>query len=195
MCGQYCTEEQFKNEECKIDNEIIKIQWLNNIICIGEKSFRFINFGLYSNGDIILEITSSPGSKKRIFYGLKQNGRIFFSNYNSYNFTMEVKNQITLDENRKYDNKIFVVKINDTNNDNKEYLVSVGNSDQYIELYDFEENEIYQILANDYLESKTENIGTSFNYILDNNNIILFGFLGSVSEINYFHLKTTQLYF
>jgi len=187
--AQYCTEEQFKNEECKIDNEIIKIQWLNNIICIGEKSFRFINFGLYSNGDIILEITSSPGSTKRIFYGLKQNGRIFFSNYNSYNFSMEVKNQITLDENRKYDNKIFVVKINDINYDNKEYLVSVGNSDQYIELYDFEENEIYQILANDYLESKTENIGTSFNYILDNNNIILFGFLGSVSEINYFHLK------
>ena len=29
---KYCTEEEYKNEICKIDNKIIKTQWLNNII-------------------------------------------------------------------------------------------------------------------------------------------------------------------
>lgn len=52
--AQYCAEEQFKTEQCKIDNEIIKTQWLNNIIWIGDKYFRFVNLVTYSNGDMVI---------------------------------------------------------------------------------------------------------------------------------------------
>ena len=67
---EYCTEEEYKNKSCKIYNEIIKTQWLNNIIRIGDKNFRYVNFANYSNGDLIVETTSCPGSSKRMFYGI-----------------------------------------------------------------------------------------------------------------------------
>ena len=77
---KYCTEEEYKKEICKIDNKIIKTQWLNNIIKIGDKNFRYVNFANYSNGDMIVETTSCPGSSKRMFYGIKSNGRALFTN-------------------------------------------------------------------------------------------------------------------
>ena len=192
--SQFCTKEQFKNGDCIIDNDIIKTQWLNSIIWIGDKDFRFVNFAKYSNGDMIFETTSSPGSSKRIFYGLKQNGRIFFEKYNSSFFTMEVKGQITNEENTRDESEIFLVKINDNEFNEKEYLMSVGKLDQYTELYDFENNKIFQILSKDFLNTTMENIGTSISYKLGNYNYILFGFLFQESEeIFSFYIK--QLYF
>ena len=46
----YCTDEEFSDGTCEISNEIIKTQWLTNIIWIGEENSRFINFAVYSNG-------------------------------------------------------------------------------------------------------------------------------------------------
>ena len=75
---QYCSEEQFASEQCIIRNEIIKTQWLNNIIIIGDKNYRYINFGSYSNGDMVIQTTGYPGNYTRKFYGIKNNGRPFF---------------------------------------------------------------------------------------------------------------------
>jgi len=188
--SQFCTEDQFKNEDCIIDNEIIKTQWLNNIIWIGDKDFRFVNFAKYSNGDLIIETTSSPDSSKRIFYGLKQNGRIFFEKYNSSFFSMEVKDQITNEENTRDESEVFVVAIKDDEFNEKEYLVNVGKFEQYTELYEFEENKIYQMPSKDFLNITMENIGTSISYKIGNYNYILFGFLFQESEEVYsFYLK------
>ena len=58
--------------------KIIRTQELTSIITISDKDFKYINFANYSNGDMIIEITSNPGSPKRMFYGLKKKRRIFF---------------------------------------------------------------------------------------------------------------------
>ena len=76
---QYCSEEQFASEQCIIKNEIIKTQWLNNIIIIGDNNYRYINFGSYSNGDMVIQTTTYPGNIIRKFYGIKNNGRPFFT--------------------------------------------------------------------------------------------------------------------
>ena len=93
----YCTEEEYKNETCKIDNEIIKMQWFNNIIRIGDKDFRYVNFANYSNGDMIVETTSCPGKSKRMFYGIQSNGRALFTNNSETKktnyFSIEAKEQ------------------------------------------------------------------------------------------------------
>jgi hypothetical protein len=68
---EYCSKEQFNSAYCKIDNSIIKTQWLNNIIQIGPLNYRYINFASYSNGDMVVETTSFPSDPKRYFYGLK----------------------------------------------------------------------------------------------------------------------------
>ena len=184
--SKYCTEVEFTNGECIIDNEIIKTQWFNNIIWIGDSNFRFVNFATFSNEDIIIETTSSPGSSKRMFYGLSKNGRILFTKYNSYNFSIEATNQIGNDGNIRSEAEIFIVKIN--NIDSKEYLVSIGKSNQYTELYDFEENKIYQLSTNYFIEEEIINFGISLNYILDNNNVILFSYLSSITGGYSYHL-------
>ena len=113
---QYCTEEEYKNETCKIDNEIIKIQWLNNIIRIGDKDFRYINFANYSNGDMIIETTSCPGNSKRMFYGIQSNGRALFTNNSETKktnfFSIEAKEPENKDKFR-YEAEIFIATLNE----------------------------------------------------------------------------------
>ena len=77
---EYCEQEKFDSGYCVKNNSIIKTQWLNNIIVIGELNYRYINFASYSNEDMVIETNSYPGSYKRIYYGLKQNGRPLFIN-------------------------------------------------------------------------------------------------------------------
>ena len=58
--------------------KIIKAKNLTNIIWIGDKDFRYVNFAKLSNGDMVIETTSFPGNYKRMFYGLKNNGEYYF---------------------------------------------------------------------------------------------------------------------
>ena len=74
----FCTQEEFNENICSINNTIVKTQRLNNIIWIGDKYFRYINLVTYSNGDLIVETSSTEGTSKRMFYGIKKNGRSFF---------------------------------------------------------------------------------------------------------------------
>ena len=73
----FCSKEEFNSLDCIISNSKIKTQWLNNIIEIGDLNFRYINFASYQNQDMVVQTTSYPSSTKRMFYGLKKNGRIF----------------------------------------------------------------------------------------------------------------------
>ena len=88
----YCTDEEFSDGICEISNEIIKTQWLTNIIWIGEENSRFINFADYSNGDMIIETTSDPGNNKRIFFGLNSNGNYLFNDDKSHQLILTAEN-------------------------------------------------------------------------------------------------------
>ena len=77
--SQYCEQKDFISNDCIIDNSKIKIQWLNNIIRVGDDTFRYLNFVKFSNGDLVFETTPySYNNPKRNFYGLKKNGRYYF---------------------------------------------------------------------------------------------------------------------
>ena len=45
---EYCSDLDFESKECIINNSIIKTQWINNIMLIGDKFYRYINFGSFS---------------------------------------------------------------------------------------------------------------------------------------------------
>ena len=79
-CTSKCTEAQIKSGDCILDNDIIKTQWLNNIILIKEEKLKYTNFFLNSNGDLIYATHPFPCYSKRIFFGLKKNGRYYFEN-------------------------------------------------------------------------------------------------------------------
>ena len=119
-----------KTNNCLISNNtIITSQWLNNIICIGDDDFRYINFAKFENGDMIVETTAIPDLPKRMFYGITKDGEPLFKN-GQYHATIEISGQDDTN-NGRFEGEIFIVPI-----DNKDYLVSIPKGKKYIELYD-----------------------------------------------------------
>ena len=70
----YCTEEEYNKRICIKNNSIIKTQWLNNIILVGEKNYRYLNFITTSKNETFFETTAHPETNERIFFGIKQDG-------------------------------------------------------------------------------------------------------------------------
>ena len=133
----YCSDEDYEQEICIISNEIIKTQWLTNIIKIGDKDCRYVNFATYSNGSMIVETTAYPGNKYRYFYGLKSNGLPFFDN--SYHYSIKAYNDPANDEDKyRYEAEISAVIINETQYLGQEYLVSIPKGSQNSELFIFD---------------------------------------------------------
>ena len=162
-----CSEEQFLNENCKIDNEIIRTQWLTNIIWIGEENSRFINFANY-NDDMVIEVSSEPANSKRIFYGLKSDGSYFFTETEDHQLIMNVQNQEGNEDNSRYYAENFYVRLTEN-----EYLVSVANEDQYFEAYNFKANLIYQDKATTVLQKPINSlIHSSINDISNQGQVI-----------------------
>ena len=110
----FCSETQFKNEECIINNDIIKTQWLTNIIWIGEKNSRFINFANYSNGDMVIETSSNPGNNKRFFFGLKADGNYLFEEEGNHQLILNVKDSNGNDINKRQYAENFCIKLKDS---------------------------------------------------------------------------------
>ena len=134
---QYCTKEQYDSKECIIDNSIIKTQYPNNVIFFDEPKFRYFNFLNFTNGDMIFQSSSFPGSNKRIFYGIKNNGRPYFTEESStketyfYSLDLDDKNQY------KYESgNSIIIK------DDKEYYISMGIKETYTEIFDYENKRI-----------------------------------------------------
>ena len=109
---------------------------LNNIIRLSDDNFIFNHISINSNGDMIID-TSSSSSKDRKFYGLKQNGTPFFG---SSSFKT-----LSVDRNSNYgrsEGEALFVKYND-NQDNsnlKECLAYIPQNDsKYVEYYFLEQ--------------------------------------------------------
>ena len=49
----YYSNENIISDACKINDDIVRNQCLNNIITIEIKDLRYISFGTYSNGDMV----------------------------------------------------------------------------------------------------------------------------------------------
>ena len=140
----YCTETEFKNNICSIENDILKIQWLNNFIVFDEYNYRFTNKIINDNGDFIL-ITSPMYSGVRLFYVLKKNGAFYFKNND--NKEISTKTIIVKDGDsisiRSYSQVFFIkIKNNSLINANKQYLVSISSFFGYFELYDLEDENL-----------------------------------------------------
>ena len=63
----YCTKNEFDNNICKKDNEIIKTQWLNNFINFNQYRYRFTNMVISQEGDLILMTSPEDSNGQRLF--------------------------------------------------------------------------------------------------------------------------------
>ena len=185
---KHCSKAELDSGYCNINNTFIKTQWLNNIIQIGGLNYRYINIASYSNGDMVIETTCYPGEPKRYFYGLKRNGRPFFTKKYSQEETpyylKETYDQQTYHKG-KYEAEAIVIKSSESGEKNgKEYFLSVSKLDCYAELFDFKNDKIYYKTVDQF--TQLSNIKTFrhafFPYKNYNNNY--YYFFGFTSDTN-----------
>ena len=95
------------------------------------------------NGDFILEFSVDEESGKRLFYGLKKNGRYFFPNENP---TKEVELSSKTYDGRtvvaRYESMNAFISLKDDISYNKQYLFSLSTYFCFMELYDFSQEEV-----------------------------------------------------
>ena len=113
---KYCTKEQFDSRYCEIDNQIIKTQWLNNIILFDSSKFLYGGFTLNSKGDMIYMCSDSNG--KRLFYWINNDGSFPFEDNGK---KVPVKT-IEMSGAKRYESAFS--SVNATNN--IEYLLSIS---------------------------------------------------------------------
>ena len=116
---------------------------LNNIIYLGGENFRYNHFSLNSKGDMIIDTTAFPGNNERRFFGLKKNGRPFFFNENNIETpyrTLFVSGLENANQQKTEGESSFIIISKQNNSNLEEYLLSFSKEDNYIELYDFDNN-------------------------------------------------------
>ena len=169
-----------KNDPTRSENEGYQ---LNNIITIGDKDYRYVNFATNSNRDMIIEITSYNDCSRRMFYGIKSDGRPFYNTIDTEKETYFYSIESELQHGNRYEAENFIL----ANNMGKEFLINIAKDQSNIELYNFNENTFNQInLLGIQMDSLR---GTTLNYILNNKKYIIFCF----TKDNSIYLKT--LYF
>ena len=119
---------QENEDNCLIDNSIIKTQWLNNIFIFNDKNYRYGSIAINDNEDLIIEYSYY---KTRLFFGLKKNGDYYFNDKPTKIIEIEEEESFS----RFYSNLIFVTD----NINQKEYLFSTSFGDSITELYDIED--------------------------------------------------------
>ena len=192
----YCTKEEFEQEQCIINNPIIKIQWLTNIIRSGIYSCRFINFALSSKNELFLHTTTEPSSSNNYFFGLNSDGRPYFTiseeevlvillSYNSSSFQTRHNGE-------------FISIMLDNKNNNREHMMSVGNGEDNVEIFNFETDDIFvystKVMTKYYIQSKK----FALLHFIDNNNknSSILAFIGKSidNDKNYYVLQKYEFF-
>ena len=175
---------------------------IDNIIQLGDENFRFNHFSLNSKGDMIIDTTAYPGNNERRFFGLKKNGKPYFYDENNIETpyrSLFVHNLDNENQQKLEGESNFIILSEQKDNEIKEYLLSFSILDNYMELYDFDKNEIITektttIFKNDlitssmnsFFKSKTK-IDNKFNYYI--------AYIHYYNETNEFKFYILRCYF
>ena len=146
----YCSEEEFNSSICIINNEIIKTQWLTNIMAISGTDYRHIHPFLTSKEDLIIQTTSLLGTSERNFYGITREGRYYFTDSEekeSPYFSINAMKTDSIENIYKYDGTAFAVQLEYDEND---YFFSIGTYGACAELIDYKSKTITRILSENF---------------------------------------------
>ena len=186
----YCSESEFQSGKCIKSNSIIRTQWLNNIILVGEKNYRYCNFVSSNNGKMIFYTTAYPDTKERIYFGINTNGDPIFKDSNDNNTYIYKKNAFQNDSNT-YESISGIIKINGDINENKEYFIAIGKSKANTEIFDFDNygNELKKIKYKNIVKYFIElNLGNIISIV---ENDIYYYIIGLIKRVD---SKTFEFY-
>ena len=189
-----CIYENYTSTKHEISNKIIKAQWLNRINQLGVFKTWFFATDLSSESDLIIQSLIYEGSldTKRYFYGLKKNGRSLYYNSDNNNYV----NQITLNSAttvKKFESHLIKIKL--SNNDNRDYYLSSGFSNNTIEIIDFYNNKIIGIPQAEICRySSWASIIFSILDLTNEERTYMFCFIGNNKNDSYIVLQKFKFY-
>ena len=178
----YCTQEQLDQGECIIANDIIKTQWLTNIIKVG-LGYLYVSITGNSEGLILLASKYNgdkvPENNDRQFFGIRKDGRGFFKDVDTndetyiYYVSIDDSNQVG-----KFESSIHFIQL-EKDPKQKYYLLSIEKNSQNFEIYDFENRlmnllNINEILTGTNIKSINNVYGDFIEYLDDDNNVSYF---------------------
>ena len=141
-CITFCSKEELNSKECVIDHEIVKIQYISNLIIIGSKDYRYINIASDESNNMVIQTSKFEGSGDRLFYGLKNNGRFLFMNgENEFPYLSYIIDGEATEKQQRFEGESCFIRLCNSNNpsiDEKNYFLSIAKADQYAELFDFD---------------------------------------------------------
>jgi hypothetical protein len=109
-----------------------------------------MNFASYSIGDMVVETTCYPEARKRMFFGLKENGRPFFKDQSNNKDTPYYSINVEGENYKKFEAVGLIIKLNNNGNNGKEYFFSISKLECNAELFDFDNNKVYTKLVNSF---------------------------------------------
>ena len=192
-----CVLDIFNENNYIISNQIIKSQWLNNIINLGEKNTWFTGMDFSSKGDLIVHainlVRNGDLPIERYFYGIKSNGRALFYNNENNQFI----NNIIIYSNTSYLKYEFQFKrIKLINDEGKDYYLSPGFSDYGIEIIDFYNKKIVDIPQGQVFGySDWSSIIYSILELYNEKNTYLITFIGNIDSSSFISFQKFKFYY
>ena len=138
-----------------IKTETAQESRISRIIYIGDFKFRYMNFASYSNGDMVIESTCYPENNKRMFYGLKRNGRPFFKDKSNNEMTPYYSIDVQTENFKKLEGVGTIIKLSSNENKGKEYYFSISKLECNAELFDFDNDKVYTKYVDSFTSLKT----------------------------------------
>ena len=192
----YCTNDEYNTGICKIENPIIKTQWLSNIIQIGDKNYKYFTYAKGKTNDLIIETTSFPENNLRKFYCItaeEWNCFIDRNEPNNHFYYVNVSDKNGTARN-KYEGEAIYIQLTDnsTESDKKEYFLSLSVNNGYTELFDFENNKVFTLKTNNFYSSAIYSESGSILQLKTNNSsnyYYIFSFIIIENNTYYFELK------
>ena len=130
------------DNSCKYNKSFLNTTCFNDKIEFHE-NFIFGKFETFKDGTLIIEYSQLSRSyniyNKRLFYGLKKNGRYYFPDESPFKY-LDAYNPLNNQPASRYGSKNKIIYLSGDTNKEKEYLFSTSNSQSVTELHDLEGN-------------------------------------------------------
>ena len=187
-----CELSEYESGICKIENDIIKTQWFTSIIQFTDEGYTFALITTTDNGDLIVSANHyTQPSALKYYYGLKKNGRPYFSINGK-----ETPITTTISDNNRCEGNIFGIKLKGDKS-NKEYIIGFGIGYANFELYDFENNNTV------YKQPGSTFFNTDYNYFYcatifkleSEDNYYIIGIIEKIQTTNQFYFHIMKLEF
>ena len=130
-------------KSCKGITDLTDKGCYNDVIMFTHKHYRAGHGATNDNGVTIFEFSADDVNSKRLFYGLKKNGRYYFPDepyFKEFDITDKNDTSNTANLGRYESYNLFVHTINE-DEQNKQYLFSISSFESLVELHDIESGE------------------------------------------------------